>query len=548
MTYWLCALCTLYTVAACSDDGFDSGGESTAMPSGDGTYLMLRLNLARDNGIPAARSPLPGEDGDGREQGLFHENDIDNLCIFAYTAPDGVNAPASTPFFWTYYIDNVPFHPTEAQSTYRTDPVLMETFMLSENTRFLVVANMGDLTHKVSTLGQLRDYRVTKPWTGNAQFKDYAAFTMASERESQTVTSKNGVKLGSKEAPVEVSVPLERTAARIDFVLPAAVDECTENGLLCYKLLPSNGSTGPFAKVYLTHARIVNAMQRPTYLLKRTTRDLTGSERDYLGEETVGTDGVADNYVVEPTTLFKQENTPTDSLEAWFGTTRFALYRSSGKDASFWTGYPIHATAAEGTTGFDTGLSEYKINGSLHPYYVMGYTNENTMQPTCSNHLNATGLVVRAKYVPQQGYVFKSYDPATGSVEADTDFDFTDGQTFWRYAPSRKEMAEEKNYYFSTREAVDAYAKDHPDDAAVITEYTDGLCYYHIWLRHADNGDSPQIGPMEYGIVRNNIYQVLIKTISGPGAFVPYEFGPDHAKSVVYVRPWNVVCHPEIVI
>ena len=50
-----------------------------------------------------------------------------------------------------------------------------------------------------------------------------------------------------------------------------------------------------------------------------------------------------------------------------------------------------------------------------------------------------------------------------------------------------------------------------------IKEYKEGTCYYFYWIRHEDNGNPTVVGPMEYAIVRNNIYDLTVSSISGLG-------------------------------
>ena len=38
--------------------------------------------------------------------------------------------------------------------------------------------------------------------------------------------------------------------------------------------------------------------------------------------------------------------------------------------------------------------------------------------------------------------------------------------------------------------------------------------YYNYWIKHLDN-NSPEMGVMEFGIVRNNIYRVSVNKIAG---------------------------------
>ena len=42
-------------------------------------------------------------------------------------------------------------------------------------------------------------------------------------------------------------------------------------------------------------------------------------------------------------------------------------------------------------------------------------------------------------------------------------------------------------------------------------------CYYKYWIRHLDNYKNTTMGVMEFGVVRNNLYRLLIANVSGLG-------------------------------
>lgn len=81
-----------------------------------------------------------------------------------------------------------------------------------------------------------------------------------------------------------------------------------------------------------------------------------------------------------------------------------------------------------------------------------------------------------------------------------------------------------------------------------ITKYVDGICYYPYWIRHVDNGDPEEMGIMEFGVVRNNAYQMTVNSVKGIGAPTPENPStdvPDEDVSTllqVYVKvlPWTV--------
>lgn len=77
---------------------------------------------------------------------------------------------------------------------------------------------------------------------------------------------------------------------------------------------------------------------------------------------------------------------------------------------------------------------------------------------------------------------------------------------------------------------------------------TDHTCYYQYWLRHANNGQSSEMGIMEFCIVRNNVYQLDVTGVNGLGMPDPYdhETTPDEGEDPdgywlsvkIHVKDW----------
>ena len=75
---------------------------------------------------------------------------------------------------------------------------------------------------------------------------------------------------------------------------------------------------------------------------------------------------------------------------------------------------------------------------------------------------------------------------------------------------------------FQGADAIDKYVEstDQETQKAVyanVKKYENGITYYPYWIRHANNGKPTEMGIMEFGIVRNNIYDMTVKSISGLG-------------------------------
>ena len=78
--------------------------------------------------------------------------------------------------------------------------------------------------------------------------------------------------------------------------------------------------------------------------------------------------------------------------------------------------------------------------------------------------------------------------------------------------------------------------------------YDDGTCYYDYYIKHFDNLDSPNMGKMEYAIVRNNSYEVTVTKILSTGndettdvaASTPVEQKETYFQVKLTIRPWVV--------
>ena len=58
------------------------------------------------------------------------------------------------------------------------------------------------------------------------------------------------------------------------------------------------------------------------------------------------------------------------------------------------------------------------------------------------------------------------------------------------------------------------------------------------WIKHADDGDDTAFGTMEYAIVRNNLYQLTVTSVSGIGDPQP---GDSELTIEVAVRNWQAM-------
>ena len=78
----------------------------------------------------------------------------------------------------------------------------------------------------------------------------------------------------------------------------------------------------------------------------------------------------------------------------------------------------------------------------------------------------------------------------------------------------------EQNVSFTAENAIETYIQSEAGKKAIaenVNTYEEGTCYYPYWIRHANNNKPNEMGIMEFGIVRNNIYDLAVQSIGSLG-------------------------------
>lgn len=479
-------IATLLWSGCSSIDGDEPMAPDTTETNEPGTYLRLTLTMPSQS----RANPLGGEygDPDGPIFGSDNENMIENLTVFFYQHADGPNAPDDTPIDHAVYIHDG--FTTEANgSVWKV--IKLVNFLPVPTHRVLVAANCGDLT-SLQTIGQVRNHELTQRWRGAEILPNSKGFTMASaltnDGHLEFASRIDGTPLdGTKENPFGAEVWIERTAARIDLA------DVAEHGSY------DAGSD----RVNISNILVVNDTRAASWLIKRVTRSTSDfSSVEYCGDELIDAAERPLNYVLEPRTLLKSTSTSASDLTDWYGATTAANVEAN------------YATLFNASNSFAAIEKNYNKRN-----YTLAYTNENTQPQELHLKEFATGIAIKATYVPK---------------------DFTAGQTFWRYTSGDgKNLAK----YFSSEAEAEAYKDDHEEEHGTVTGFPNGICYYHAWIRHANVTDAASGNhiccPMEYAIVRNNVYELKFH-FNGPGTPTPRFDQPESVVLHVYVRPWNL--------
>ena len=372
--------------AGCAADGDIATGDGAGKAGKGKAYVTLSLSM--DNVAPATRAnPTGGEAGDGYERGQSYENVVSSAVAFFFRG-SGVNAPAGTHIdgvaeFSQFSIDG---NNNPVDKIYTTQPQQVDL----ENGEYqvIVVANPGDQQWWNAgslTLGEVRDHIYKEAWKdANGDFSD---FLMASADDATLILTSEA----TQEEPAEVSANVERVAARIDYKADEQGYECTDPAY-----------TG--ATVQITGAAIVNNLTAGSYLLKRVNATVSADGATYLGDETVGSDGVPTNYVIDPWTVAKTVGNDSFTIDGtsgrpasalygvWFGNQNQTVLDPSGVSELLTPGY----WAALCTQG--TALAH--VDGGTPGYNRIGYTLENTTADDCAGPRYSTGVVFKAKFNP----------------------------------------------------------------------------------------------------------------------------------------------------
>lgn len=414
----------------------------------EGVPVYIRLTISTGGEMGTKANPTGGEDGDEpRVEGLDDENTVNNVTLFLFGADVDINAEGaeSTPIDAVIYFPSLTRNgqdlPNDIERIYYSET--KEVNNLSEDSyKVLAVVNAGDLSsERLTTLQDVLDYAVSEDIWKETHADDGSIsyyFLMSSE----SVATISGIKGSTQALPASVSILVERLAARVDYRAPGTGQD--ENVYLT--------NTGDEAEIL--GAAICNKLTGGMWMFKRVGARANATDVLYLGDETLGNDGLANNWVIDYDDAQTIESKPKDYSK-----------------------------------GFSVTVDDEQWN-------CLGYAGENVSYISDISDFgknNVTGVVFEVQYTPQG---------------------FDKGKTFYEY----------KGKLYP---GLDDLPTDY--DANELHTYTDGICYYTWWIKHANDNNDSTYGTMEYAIVRNNLYQLTVTSISSL----------TDIQIVVAVKKWN---------
>lgn len=360
------------------------------LPSKDmKAYLQVKVTVEGSGDTRASRAdkgPYGGEDGDGSEQGINKENDVNSLTVLLYKSDKEDLSEADATIDYVYTFTGLKSSSSSGGVTYTTGPREIDPVIVGKNYHVLVIANAGDMTSrcKGKKISEVRDMQMDKVCTRNDDIANFSDFVMSSKKDAKIdFSGKSGS--GTESDPYLVDVNIERLAARID-IIPNATFDGTSQGYY-YNVMDGTNVVGGFKLESVTPSKV---MTKGEYLIKRVSPKAAVSTVTYYGEELMdATSKASTNYVVCPWTKVR---------------TGLTLSNAEGP-ASL---YNVKKTTSTSTTD---------------PSYILDYVMENTT--TDNEEAYSTGLIFKGKYYEETEWDATKKQPKGSATGTEKEYTYT---------------------------------------------------------------------------------------------------------------------------
>ncbi len=427
------------------------------------------------------------EDSGVHDQGIAEEYKVNNVDIYLFDTASGILVDI-------YSLESIALSSntsTDLIVSYTSDKFDVE----AGSYNIFAVANSS--VYDVSTQDQFLAYEDTT-YSGSSSLMSTiptAGFVMTNRASDNT-----NVSITANEDKV-ISIDLERVVVKIDVAQDYDSFDLTDS------------DENVYANIKLQNYMLVNLATN--YYLFRHEADLTDfTEPTYTLATNFGDVSDTDGYVIDPYFFSKT----VGSIESYTNADGF-FYQPLQDVVTkpIWSMMPASTTSSVNYCLENTLYQEAQLNG---------YT---------------TGLVFQARVTPTTIII-----DALGGTTSTT--------------PSMIYYCNNK-FYNSVATLEACLGGDIPniDDSSSTSDLqdnyitrlttingTDYPCYYNYWIKHYDNDDASVMGIMEFGVVRNNHYQISINSISGLGTGEPYVKldEPDETNETLEVNinvvPWVV--------
>ena len=465
----------------------DNNGVET--PSAANVVFRLQTNA------PTVASTRSTEDSYTHVQGTADEYQVNNARVYLFDTPSKL-------FVKSVLLTNLTRAGSDADGNivYEAEHVAVPQGTYD----IFVTANTSRVIDKKTEDEFLADIDSTTYVRG--QIDDISKGIVMTNRACDNL----GIVIAETQEPADnvISISLERVLARLDIAKRSD----------SFQLTDDNGRL--YATVTLDGHYIVNLPKY--YYSYRHNAVLTNlTEPVWNVNEHFGNVNDVNGYIVDPYFFRKTVDAATFNNQDKYFEHFFGDY--ANPNAVTWTAFPN--TQATPNT----------------PQYTTAYCLENcTLAPAQKNGYS-TGVIFRARLEPADN-VYRL--DADGSLVLVTDKNSYPEVLYYfnyNFYDSAEALAAAIGVSSVSSTSIDVY------QARKFEKGDDGYrCYYPYWIRHLDNYNATVMGVMEFGVVRNNLYRMLITNVSGLG-YQALPVSPDtpdegetYLKVVLNVKPWIV--------
>lgn len=519
--------------SACSDEvdlSTNNGGSTEESTSQ--VFMQFSLELPA---VSRSTTQIGGGSDAGVEIGKDYENQVSEVLVVITDATEGSTydkfiakssvVPPSSANNTTYV---VPFKTTELTSS------------AGKSVNVYVYCNPTEELTKATTFDVNKDYyTLTDATNATIWTKNKFLMTNADNDYKRTLPANlDDYRVETNPFDLE-TINVERAAARFDYKSSVANETYT---------LMEDENGDPEVTITLTDMALVN-LSKEFYYLRRVSADGTSTNATIGGTET------NTNYVVDTDYDWKSGSTITDYSGHFF-----YVYNQNSASADYtWT------SISSLTNNDDDNNNSWNTNNSKGDYKIWRYATENTIPKGTDDGLQKKGITT--------GVVFKGeIQGATEDMKTllnGTNTVYVFDNILWGTWDNVKTAAEAKESDKTTlsnpslaaayKEATkDGYTDDAKAVAAGFTIFKPNAdkkyeVLYYYWNRHNDNNNNGSMGPMEFAVVRNNVYKLSVTGVDKFGHPTDPDDDPDpenpedpdeeddvYFKVAVEVLPWVV--------
>ena len=546
----------------CSSDNDEISGDNGSLNANDKFYMSIKVDLPTDkSGRSNTDGVGDGTTAEGTENGQDFENKVNNVTVLLVdnfyderTNPNILLASHVNNLVGSDKMYTVPFN--------AADITKMMNGQGTKKISVCVVCNASEeLLNKLTTgtsLQEIEDAIKAKDSLDLEKIKN--KFLMSGISEEAMLLNSDEFSRDKTHPSSLGTVKVERAAARFDY----HVTEKEGNSTTVFTLANSTPHDGVNATVTLTHTGLIN-ISKNFYLFKRVTKN--GQNNTIESKFGLMTQENDKNYVVDTDAEAKSQ--VTDDFSA-FNNKFFAQYT---KDVLSNVAFVKMPTGKDGAND----NNNHSVMGK--DYARLFYCSENTIPAQAdgknNNQLNGitTGVVFKAQISINSGdqlskfgckinepeseaapmiYAFGGKLYGTWAKVAAQIGNDNSLKAAYEHVEATKDKAIEGTPEFAKLAAsvnFTVFTAEQIDETGKYAYYT----YYYYWNRHNNNNDPNVMGPMEFGVVRNNVYKLCVNKIKNFGHpknddYDPNPINPENPDEDsnyyfevnVEVQPWVV--------